>query len=250
MKRKSGIYCITNIQNQKCYIGSSKNLYSRKYSHFNKLKANKHCNVYLQRAYNKYGENNFVFYVLELCDIKQLKLQEIHWMNLFQSFLPKKGYNLMLPNKDYISHSKKTREKMSTNSKGKNQKPILQYSLEGILLKEWDSSKEACLYLNCDTSSLCHALKKQRKSKGFYWRYKHETTSQIDNIIPLEKFTRKGTSVICCNDKEHFIFSSINEASKFIKVVPSSIFRAMRDKRKIKNFYIQRYEPVELVNQR
>lgn len=179
MKHKSGIYCITNIQNQKCYIGSSKNLYSRKYSHFNKLKTNKHCNMYLQRAYNKYGENSFVFYVLELCDIKQLKLREIHWMNLFQSFLPKKGYNLMLPNKDYISHSNETRVKMSINSKGKNQKPILQYSIEGKLLKEWSSSKEACLYFNCDTSCLCHALKKQRKSQGFYWRYK--TNNGLDN---------------------------------------------------------------------
>lgn len=239
MLHDSGIYCITNTHNNKHYIGSTKNLYTRKYSHWNKLKLNKHGNIYLQRAYNKYGKENFIFTILEVCNIKELRTREIYYINKFQSFLPKYGYNMMLPNVDYLSHNESTRKKMSINSKGKNQKAILQYSEDGVYLKEWNSLKEAAQYLNCDLSCLCHALKKERKSYGFYWRYKKDISIKHNKIPTSTKFSRKGTSIILYNDKESFTFSSIKKASEFIGVVPSTIFRARRIGRKIQNFSIR-----------
>ncbi|KKQ97048.1 MAG: hypothetical protein UT24_C0054G0002 [Candidatus Woesebacteria bacterium GW2011_GWB1_39_12] len=58
---KSGIYQIRNLINGKAYIGSTINFNNRKCSHFNLLKANKHPNCKLQNAWNKYGEQNFIF---------------------------------------------------------------------------------------------------------------------------------------------------------------------------------------------
>lgn len=62
---KSGIYKITNIINDKIYIGSAVNLEKRKLNHFSDLKSNKHKNIHLQRAYNLQKEEGFCFEILE-----------------------------------------------------------------------------------------------------------------------------------------------------------------------------------------
>ena len=64
----SGIYCIINIKNSKKYIGSSKNIRQRLWSHRAELRHNKHENSHLQNAWNKYGEHNFDYYILEKCE--------------------------------------------------------------------------------------------------------------------------------------------------------------------------------------
>ena len=57
-----GIYKITNTLDGTCYIGSSfKDTTNRCKQHKNHLKANRHPNVHLQRAWNKYGEEVFTF---------------------------------------------------------------------------------------------------------------------------------------------------------------------------------------------
>lgn len=65
---ESGIYKITNKVNNKIYIGSSIDIKERWYSHKNYLNKNKHNNLYLLNAWNKYKEENFVFEILELVD--------------------------------------------------------------------------------------------------------------------------------------------------------------------------------------
>lgn len=61
----SCIYKIANSINGKFYIGSTKNFRSRKASHLNKLRKNKHDNIHLQRSWNKHGENSFEFCIVE-----------------------------------------------------------------------------------------------------------------------------------------------------------------------------------------
>ena len=65
LKNKSGIYMILNVYNNKCYVGSTKNLYKRKNEHFRYLKNNKHHSDHLQRAYNKYGSDKFIFAIFK-----------------------------------------------------------------------------------------------------------------------------------------------------------------------------------------
>lgn len=48
--KKSGIYCLINLSNNKRYIGSSKNIYSRLLKHRSLLRNNKHENSKLQNS--------------------------------------------------------------------------------------------------------------------------------------------------------------------------------------------------------
>lgn len=72
----SGIYIILNKLNGKKYVGSSKNIYSRWMKHRALLRINKHYNPHLQNAWNKYGENSFLFSVLERCSAEILLEKE------------------------------------------------------------------------------------------------------------------------------------------------------------------------------
>ncbi len=60
-KHCSGVYRIRNIATEMIYIGSAASLYDRYHSHKSKLNAGKHENQHLQRAYQKYGMDSFVF---------------------------------------------------------------------------------------------------------------------------------------------------------------------------------------------
>lgn len=63
-----GIYRIINRVNNKCYYGSSNNIEKRWLRHKNELNKGKHINIILQRAWNKYGSDNFIFELVETCD--------------------------------------------------------------------------------------------------------------------------------------------------------------------------------------
>jgi group I intron endonuclease len=72
LKYNTGIYIIENKIDGKKYVGSAVNLKKRLYIHKNSLIKNTHINRHLQRAWNKYGEENFVFKPILYCDGKNL----------------------------------------------------------------------------------------------------------------------------------------------------------------------------------
>lgn len=84
-----GIYKITNKTNGKFYIGSSKNISKRFREHKLDLKKNKHKNKKLQNAFNKYGEENFIFEILEECNLENLLVLENKYYQELKPF-----YNL------------------------------------------------------------------------------------------------------------------------------------------------------------
>lgn len=85
----SCIYAIINKLNNKKYIGSAVNLHRRKNIHLHQLRHKIHHSILLQRAWNKHGEKNFEFVVLEFCDPKLLILKEQEYLD---KFLPE--YNI------------------------------------------------------------------------------------------------------------------------------------------------------------
>lgn len=90
------IYKITNIKNNKIYIGKSKNkFFQRIYKHsFHVRKGTKR---YLYNAIRKYGWNNFSINIVEKCSsLKELNEKEIYWIDYYKSNHNDYGYNLTI----------------------------------------------------------------------------------------------------------------------------------------------------------
>lgn len=156
---KSGIYKIKCKSNNSFYIGRASSIKNRKSRHFSQLRKNKHFNKRLQRTFNKYGIESFVFEVLEYCEQSQLKNREQFYLNKY--FSNKKCLNL------------KNESDVPTTS-GKNKVKVNQFDLDGNFIKSWESCTEAGLSLGKDPSKIISCKNKNRKSAyGFLWSAKN-----------------------------------------------------------------------------
>lgn len=115
-----GIYKITNILNNKVYIGQSINIESRWKGHLNDLNKNKHHSLRLQNSYNKYGKDNFKFEIVEIVyDDELMESREQYWIDYYDSMNKLKGYNI----RGAGCHGKlaeETKEKLRKINKGKH----------------------------------------------------------------------------------------------------------------------------------
>jgi group I intron endonuclease len=67
----SGIYAITHYDSGRLYIGSAINISERWYRHLSSLRRGRHENSYLQRAWNKYGEEAFILSIFDIVEKKE-----------------------------------------------------------------------------------------------------------------------------------------------------------------------------------
>jgi len=102
---RSGIYFIQNILTGRIYVGSAEYIAKRKATHLCTLRKGTHHNSYLQRAWNKYGEQAFRFGVLERCSPDKLCEREQWWFGHYGIGDMSKAYNL-----DTVARSPKGRK--------------------------------------------------------------------------------------------------------------------------------------------
>lgn len=194
---QSGIYQIICKVNNKVYIGSSSNIKYRFRMHKQFLRSNdKHENTLLRRAWNKYGESNFEFEVLEYCSKEELLDREQLYLD-FIFFLEQLNpgnvtFNISkIANSPYgYTHTKEARKKMSAANKGRKRsfsdiknlcKPVLQIDIDtGNIIAEFESISSAARITNTNASNICQMVRNKPRANGklishvggYKWKYK------------------------------------------------------------------------------
>ncbi len=216
----SGIYTITNLVNNKIYVGKSVDYQRRLWDHKYELRKNIHNNRYLQRSFNKYGENSFEFELLEECEEQYLCSQENYWCNMLNTHCSDYGYNMR--GTDPFSGTGKmleeTKKKIGLGNKGKirteemkqiyrekqtgkkaslqaieNMKlshikhgfSVLQFDLNGVLIKRFNNIDAASKETNVSYSlirSHCMRIVKKPKNLKFIWKFEKDIQ---DNVIKI-----------------------------------------------------------------
>ena len=83
---RTGIYKITNLSNQMCYVGQAVDLASRWKQHIKRgLGAETPTRNKLYPAMEEFGVENFSFEVVEECDRSQLDEREDYWQEYFKA---------------------------------------------------------------------------------------------------------------------------------------------------------------------
>lgn len=220
MNTNCGIYMIMNLVNGKFYIGSSYNINNRWNNHKACLRTNNHPSKYLQRAYNKYGEENFIFEILENCLEEKLLEREQIWLDFHHVYNKDIGYNNLknakscigripseihkkriseaLTNRyknmtfeEYKSFAKEKSEKLKGKRKLSSQE-IANFCQRMKSAKKWYNDEETFKYI---IEKATEAKKKPILQYSLEGEYLNEFPSAIEAILHIGK-PRKCSNVL------------------------------------------------------
>ena len=246
------IYLITNLVNNKIYIGKTANsIVNRWKEHVYDSNSNNFSNSLLHKAIKKYGESNFKIEELESCDDTLLNEKERYYIELYNSFFLKgKGYNLTYGGEGAVKYSDKeilslwnqgfrnceianilkanestislrVKEIIGPDAAQKRRSEftkvkIIQYDLNGNFIQCWNSASKAEKVLGISTGTITKCCKKERAFTGnCLWKYFEDDTPIIEFMLRYAK-SPKCTEVDLIDEEGKVIetFSSGKEAEQ------------------------------------
>lgn len=219
-----GIYKITNKVNNKCYIGQSVNLKGRIKSHKSMLKHHNEDNDLLNKATLKYGYKNFEIEIIKFCKEEELDNYEKYFINYYNSYKRKNGYNIELGGSKTKHLSKEQVDKMKKSKKNK--------------LTGKDNPFYGKKHSQETKSKISLAQKGNKYCLG---RIISEDTRKKISIANKGKLSK---AINCYDIENNFIkrYKSIDEAGKLIgKKHFSAICAVCKGKRKTAFGYIWKY---------
>lgn len=194
LKGKSGIYMIVNLLNGKRYVGSSVDIYNRLHEHQFNLIKNKAHNVHLQSAWNKYGEDAFIWTVLEFCEKDKRFDREQYFIDFIK---PEYNFTENVVANFGHSPSKECRQKISeTLKKRYAAKEIVTYKQQHAwikcylydantykLISEFENMRECASYLNITCNSTEKLVGRLIKNKYIVVTSKFSQELDVKNYI-------------------------------------------------------------------
>lgn len=226
-----GIYKITNLINQKSYIGLSKNIETRWVEHRSRARYEKYDSI-LYRAMRKYGTNNFSFEVLEECEEDELGEKEKYYIEYHRTYVgfdDCNGYNASLGGEDnrgaiWSEESKNRMSERVSNGGNPSAKEIC------VGDKIFKSIKEASDYLDVDTRMLRRWLTRERKiPKDKSWIIEKNVCLVGETPLSNDDVTWGKTS-----DKPVFyngkLFNNTKDCADYMGVNPTSLSLWLRGK--------------------
>lgn len=240
-----GIYRIKNLVNNKCYYGSSKQIEKRLTRHKRELKNNIHINCILQRAWDKYGEDNFLFEVVEECHINVLLETEQKYLDLHPEYnigiKSSGGDNLTKnPNKDLIvkkmteSVKKRYDEMSDEEKKQKHSKPM-------EINSNWKGGISICHCEICGKKisqgakrCMVHIKYERNGADNPFFGRKHseETKKKLSESRKGKKPTNMTQVII-----DNIIYESLAEASRQTGIPsPTILWRIKSKNKKYENY--------------
>lgn len=263
---KVGIYKFTNIITGKIYIGSSQNLQKRFFTHLNLLNNNKHHSKHFQNSWNKYGEDNFSYEIIEFVeDLQDLLKREQYYLdkllfaqdyiNKINSKFIELSYNINPSSSNRLGTIQSLESIQKSILNNPNRKEILQYDFSGNFIKEWISISEAALNLNLTKSGISRCCKSDSDYCGdfiFIFKddlYLYDSYFKSLNINPyIKKAWNKGLKIDSIKESFDYIlfdrygryidvFKFQTEICKELKCTPANLSKAKNNKL-IKDHYV------------
>jgi group I intron endonuclease len=231
---KSGIYSITNLKNDKKYIGYARNIAVRWNHHKSSLKLNCHPNKYLQNSWNKYGEEFFRFDIVELCTEDLLCKKEDDWCKLLETH--KKGFNIKptsAEGKSIISPASIIKIKKALTGRRKSEKSIkalrktigravILLNDKGEYLQEFETISDAEAYTKVGKGNIFLILTGKKKSgNGFVFVYKEFYDCNKNYAVTRNygNYLKKEVIMLSKEEEEIRRFNSVAEAVSFLKTI-------------------------------
>lgn len=260
---ESGIYKIVNVVDGKMYIGRSKNVYKRVRSHKCDLRKNRHGNQHLQNAWNKYGEENFMWEIVELCSLDIIEEKESYWIKQLDTLNRDCGYNIEerdLQNRytnEYKQHLSKL-QKVNMLAYHEKQRNNGKYTVRvyDLVTGEYEifPSTKDCPYSfkkngdynfrigKCKLDNNLTELELQEKYNQFKIRYENALISQSSQTayVPIRKeIYSHQYSTIWRSDDETLYFKTNKEAAAHFNLHLSTVSICVK-KQKYKRFYVEK----------
>ncbi len=191
-----GIYQIRSIRNGKYYIGSAKNFYNRWHVHSHHLRENTHFNDHLLAHKNKYGINDFVIEILEIVNSEESLIKREQWwldntpccnrefgFNKCPTAQSQLGREMPQIHRDKVGNrsignkyclGRKLSQETRANISRVQGVPLAQYSMDGKLIKVFETPFFATLEGFNRNVILLVTQGKVKQSDGFFWRNLYE----------------------------------------------------------------------------
>ena len=231
LRKKIGIYKITNLVNNKCYVGSSVDVYQRGCMYRHLLKRKKLHNKHLQSAFEKYGFENFNFELLHECP-KNTSIDELHQLEQFyiNSISPKYNKRTIVDTNHLLSHSTETKNRISETLKKSfsNKTKIINriqahnikvtlFDLEGNLIQDFPGLAHCADYVGCVSTSISCAIKSRKRRIKNFIVLRTEESHLVKNFINIEsKGTGKKIKVFDILEDKILEFQTCNNCANYI----------------------------------